>query len=157
LKETEFVVFIISTFEHSMLLELVISAIEAGGIAKGNIFAAPLESKQQQAHILDTIHRFDGISQIDAALLVGAFSSVLFTVFGSIWPGGPLLWGLFGLLAGGATGLAIDTLHTKRKRGKKEAPNSGEVVVIVKCEKCQAAFVEQILTDHNAIGIALSK
>jgi len=150
-------VFIISTFEHSVLLELAISDIEAGGIAKKNIFAAPLEVKQQQKHILDTIRQADGISQIDGALLAGAFSSVVFTVFGSILPGGPLVWGLLGVLIGGGAGLAIDTLYTRKNRCKKGASNSGEVVLIIKCEEVQAAFVEQVLADHCVIGIARAK
>ena len=149
--------FIIATFEHSVLLELAISDIEAGGIAKRNIFAAPLEAKQQQAHILDTIRRADGISQIDGALLAGAFSSVIFTVWGFILPGGPLLWGLLGLFLGGGVGLAIDTFHTKKNRRKQGPSNPGEVVLIVKCEDCQAAFVEQVLTDHCVIAIARAK
>ncbi len=142
--------FIISTFEHSVLLELAISDIEAGGIAKGNIFAAPLEDRQQPQHILDTIRRADGISQVDGALLAGAFSSVVFTVFGSVLPGGPLVWGLFGLAIGGATGLALDTLQTKKNRRRQKPANSGEVVLIIKCEDCQADFVEILF--ENAIG-----
>ncbi|MDR3589463.1 MAG: hypothetical protein P4N41_07345 [Negativicutes bacterium] len=148
--------FIIATFTHSVLLELAISGLEAGGIAKRKIFAAPLEAKEQQANILDTVGRADGISQLDGALLAGAFSSVVFTVFGSVLPGGPLPWGLFGLLAGGAAALALDALPAKKNR-RKSAADAGEVVLIIQCEDCQAGFVEQVLTGHQVIGIARAK
>ncbi len=146
--------FIISTFEHSIFLELAISGIEAKGIPKTNVLAAPLEVRQPQGQIFDTIHHADGISQIDGALLAAAFSSLIFTIYGSIWPGGPLIWGFLGLLAGGGVGLAIDIFYTGKKRAGKGEAKSAQVVLIIKCEENQAIFIEEILCDHLAMGIA---
>lgn len=149
--------FIISAFEHSLLLELAISDLETEGLAKENIFAAPLERKPQPVHILDTIHRADGISQLDGAFLTGAFLSVVFTVFGYILPGGPLMWGLLGVVTGFGGALIIDVFLTRRRRQKKTALTPGQVVLIVKCDESQAAFVEKVLNDHGTMGLARVK
>ncbi|GGN55503.1 hypothetical protein [Oceanobacillus indicireducens] len=58
---------IFSTFEHSIYLELVITAIEEMGIRSENILAVPLINRMQERKLLDTLHRADGISLFDKA------------------------------------------------------------------------------------------
>lgn len=145
---------IIATFEHTTFLELAITEIENKCIPKPNILATPLQLQQQNTQILDTIHRADGISQIDSAFLAAAFMSVIFTIFGSIWYGGPLLWGTLGMFVGGGIGLAIDTFHTKKYRSNIRQSISGEVVMVINCEESHALFIEKTLVDHLALGIA---
>ncbi|WP_245867558.1 hypothetical protein SPSIL_018320 [Sporomusa silvacetica DSM 10669] len=146
-------VFIISTFEHSMYLELAISDLEIRGIPRNQIFAASMEKKQKPMFLIDTIHRADGVGTMDVACITGAFTAVLGGVYGYIWYGGPLLWGLIGLTLGFIVGGSIDIFVTKKKRRLVSSDSSTEVVLIIKCEPVQTSLVEEVLTRHLALGM----
>ena len=51
-----------STFENNTFLEMAISTLEKKGIKKENIFAVPLDNRQEERRVFDTIHRSDGTS-----------------------------------------------------------------------------------------------
>ncbi|MEN6388786.1 MAG: hypothetical protein ABFD04_00075 [Syntrophomonas sp.] len=70
--------------------------------------AIPLDKKVEKRKILDTIHRADGISQIDGAMVLGAVFMELGVVYGYFWKLGPVLWGLIGLGAGVLAGFILD-------------------------------------------------
>ncbi len=46
--------YIVSTFEHSIYLELAITAIQTKGIAKENILTIPLDKKGEERNLFDT-------------------------------------------------------------------------------------------------------
>ena len=146
--------FIIATFDHSIFIELAISDMEIRGIPRNQIFAAPMEKKQSPIFLIDTIHRADGVSTMDAACITGAFGSIIAAVYGFIWPGGPLLWGLIGLTAGFIIGGGIDMYISQKDRKLSAGDKSTEVVMIVNCEANQLSLVEEILIRHTAQGIS---
>jgi hypothetical protein len=100
--------FITATFEYSEYLELAISELEQHGIIRERIVAIPLDKKVEKRKILDTIHRADGVSQIDGAMVLGAVFMELGVVYGYFWKLGPVLWGLIGLGAGALAGFILD-------------------------------------------------
>lgn len=69
---------------------------------------------------------------------------------------GPIIWGLIGLMVGGILGFAIKYLFNKGRKIRTSTLKdiSTEVVIIVNCEKTQAAMVETVLWNHFALGVA---
>lgn len=146
--------YIIATFEHSAYLDMAVSGLEARGVTEQQVLVVPLTQQRPEMNIFDTIHKADGISVIDSACIVASLTTTVGVIYGYVLPGGPLLWGLTGLLVSGPVALAIDYLLTKRDRPKKGLPRSAEVVLIVKCDLAQAPQVEDILHKHLALGLA---
>jgi len=146
-------VLIAATFDHSQFVELAITELEEKGITKEKLLAIPLAQQHKGFAILDTIHRADGISIFDTAAVFATTGMTLGVIYGFIWAWGPIIWGLIGLLGGSAVGFALDYLLTKRKISTERKARESELVLIVSCEKAQAAWVEQVLRNNTAFGV----
>lgn len=147
--------YVISTFKQSNFLELAITELEQKGLAKSNIFAVPMDKKAAQRKIFDTIYHADGISLFDGAAAMGTVFMTLGTIYGYIWKGGPILWGLIGLAFGASLGFVLDFFIGKKRRNKGNSGDKGaEVVLLINCDDNQVQMVEQILWDHFALGVA---
>ncbi|MGF6950957.1 hypothetical protein QF028_003462 [Neobacillus sp. B4I6] len=148
-----------STFENNAFLEMAISTLEKKGIKKENIFAVPLDNREEDRKIFDTIHRSDGTSLIDIGMgLATAFSVIGASIgFKLVW--GPIYWGLIGASVGFILGLTIrlfmELVIKKNKRVLKG--KHSEIILIVDCEETQAEIIEDILWNHFAIGVAKVK
>lgn len=145
---------IISTFEHSDYLELAITDIEAKGIPKKNIFAVPMDKRDEERKLFDTIHHSDGVSLFDLPMVLGTFFMIFGAVYGFVLKWGPLLWGLIAMITGFLLGLVIKLKLTKRSTYKSKANRSTEVVLIIQCEKNQLDMVKSSLWKHHALGVS---
>lgn len=145
--------YIVSSFEHSLFLELAISELEIKGIEKKNILAVPLEKINEPKKIFDTIHYSDGISLFDGASSLGLVFLVLGVIYGFVWKWGPIIWGLIGLFIGASLGLILDYLIGKKSH-KKLTNKPTEVVLLINCAANQVQEIEKILSEHGALGIA---
>lgn len=147
--------YVFSTFEHSVFLELVIAALEEKGFAKNRILAVPLEKRYEGRKILDTIHQSDGRSLFDGAAVLGTVFMVLGVIYGFTWKWGPIIWGIIGLAFGGGLGFLLDLLITKsRASQKKSQAKATEVILIINCNGNQVEMIENILWEHLALGVA---
>ncbi len=126
------------------------------------IVAIPLDKRVEKRKILDTIHRADGVSQIDGAFVLGAVFMELGVVYGYVWEWGPVMWGLIGLAGGALLGFLLDyfvgKIPGKVKQGnqlKRNATGSktAEVVLIIHCEDHQSQMVEEVLWDNLSLGV----
>ncbi|WP_318035999.1 hypothetical protein [Halobacillus shinanisalinarum] len=146
-----------ATFEHSIFLELGISALEQLKVPKENILAVPLNKRTEKSKLFDTIHQSDGISLFDlAAALATAFSVIGGSVgFHLEW--GPIIWGIIGAIGGSVLGFLIDILTTKVKhdRQRKVKEKTSELILIVHCDSDQVEKIEKILWDNLAFGVAV--
>lgn len=155
-------IYVISTFEHSLYLELAVTELQLKGIAKDKILAVPLKKRIEERKILDTIHYSDGISLFDGAAIMGTLFMVLGTIYGFVLKWGPVIWAVIGLAAGALLGFILDFLikknHKKKEGGKgntcKTEGKSTEVVLIINCSKDQSVMVQKTLWDHFALGVA---
>lgn len=154
--------FVTATFEYSGFLELAISEMEKQGILRERIVAFPLDKRTEKRKILDTIHRADGISQIDGAFVLGAVFMELGVVYGFFWHLGPVLWGLIGFGGGALLGFLLDYFvgkilatgsQTRRARNKTSGNKAAEVVLIIHCEESQSQMVENILWENLCLGV----
>lgn len=150
---------IFSTFEHSNFLELAISELEQRGIQKEEIFAVPLDNRMEERKLFDSLHRADGISNIDIAMALATAFSVIGASVGFSLKWGPIYWGLIGVLVGFLLGFFIKLMMLKvtRKKKRELRGKHGEVILIVECEDSKAELVERILWDHLALGVAKIK
>jgi hypothetical protein len=145
-----------STFENNSYLEIAISTLEKKGIMKKNIYAIPLDNREEERKLFDTLHRSDGTSMIDIGLALATAFSVIGASIGFELALGPIYWGLIGAFIGFLIGLII-RLFTERVIKRKKRLLKGkhsEVIVIIECEETQAELVENILWNHFAIGVA---
>lgn len=147
---------IISSFEHSVSLELALTELEENGIEKENIVAVPLDPLKAPTKALDTIHRSDGKSLLDLAAILGTIFSVLGASYGFALDWGPIIWGLLGLAFGACIGFIIDYIFTNKQNNLNKQINT-EVILIIKCPEQKSRMVKQILVDHLALGVGFLK
>jgi hypothetical protein len=145
---------IIATFEYSIELELAISGLEQKGIKGNKILAVPLNRRTQERKIFDTINQADGLGSFDVATAMGTVFMTLGTIYGFVWKGGPILWGLGGFIFGAIIGFMLDFYvgKGKEKKGKKNAVVP-EVCLIVNCEEDRVDLVEDLLWDHYPLSM----
>ncbi|MDD9270979.1 hypothetical protein ACFPES_28415 [Paenibacillus sp. GCM10023248] len=147
---------VIASFEHSIYLEMAITAIEEEGILKENIYAVPLQERPTKPKMFDTIHNSDGVSLFDAGVAMATAFTVIGSTYGFVLKGGAILWGLIGAVVGFLLGFVIDVLHKKRKGEKFAAPGKKtEVIVLVNCTKEEAKYIQMTFWEHMALGVAV--
>jgi hypothetical protein len=148
-----------STFENNPFLELAISTLEKKGVKKEKIFAVPLDNRMEERKVFDTIHRSDGTSLIDIGMALATAFSVIGASIGFKLAWGPIFWGIIAAIIGFIVGFSIrlftEVIFKKKKRSLKG--KQSEVILIVDCEDTQAEFIENILWDHYALGVAKVK
>ena len=147
--------YIVSTFEHNKYLELALTAIQMKGIAKEKILSVPLNKRNEGRQLFDSIHHSDGLSLLDLAAVLGTVFMVLGSIYGFVLAWGPLIWGLIGLVFGGALGLLIKFIITKKYTTKEKNVKLAEVVLIIECEQNQLQMVKETLWSHFALGVSM--
>lgn len=148
-------VYIVSTFEHSVYLELAITAIEMKGIKKEDILAVALDKKGENVKLFDTIHSSDGLSLLDLPAILAALFGVFGGVYGYILTWGPLLWGIIAMAAGAIIGLIIKLVLIKKYNDTRHSDKKGaEVVLIIKCIESQLEMVKDLLWSNKALGVS---
>ena len=147
--------YIVATFGYNANLELAITEMQMKGIAKEKILASPLDKRQEERRLFDTLHYSDGLSLIDLAAMLGTIFMLFGSIYGFELKWGPIWWGLIGLGFGAGLGFIIK-LYTTRKNAKyklKEGQIS-EVVLIIECNKDEADMVKSTLWSNNALGVS---
>lgn len=145
---------VVATFDHSMFVEMVIHDIEKLGVPAQNIVALPIENLESQTHIIDTIHRVDGGSVLDGAMMGATIFSVLGAIYGFIWEWGPIIWGLIGLAGGFLIGLIIELVFNKKKL-KLTAKRKSEVIIEVTCSASLQEQLIKVLKMRKAMGYVI--
>lgn len=145
--------YVVSTFEHSVYLELAITAIQMKGIKKENIMAIPLDKKGGQRILFDSIHSSDGVSLLDLPAILAVIGGIFGGIYGFVLKWGPLLWGLIAISIGFAIGFAIKLIVLKKYSDRQNDKRGTEVVIIIECLEEQLQVVTDILWSHNALGV----
>ncbi|MCM3728806.1 hypothetical protein M3226_24495 [Neobacillus cucumis] len=148
-----------STFETTSYLEMAISTLEKEGITKESIFAVPLDNRKEERKVFDSLHRSDGTTLIDIGAALATAFSVIGVSIGFKLSWGPIYWGLIGAFIGFVLGLAIrlftEVVLKKKKRLLKG--RHSEIILIIDCEESQSEFIENVLWNHFALGVAKVK
>ncbi|HZG76358.1 MAG TPA: hypothetical protein VEZ72_10935 [Paenibacillus sp.] len=146
-----------ATFRHTEYLELAVTKLEAHEVRA--IYAVPLDNRPEGEHVIDTMHGTDGTSLVDLGLILAMMFGTVGVSRGFVLAWGPVAWGLIGAAGGFALGFVIDIAANARKRKKERRAktNMSEVVVVVQCGAEQASFVEKLLWEHRALGVAKTR
>lgn len=145
--------YVVSTFEHSIYLELAITAIEMKGIKKENIMAIPMDKKDEVGRLFDSIHNSDGLSLFDLPALLAVFFGIFGSIYGFLLKWGPLLWGLIAIAIGFALGFIIKLILMKKHNHLQNNKTRTEVVLIIECLENQMEMVKDTLWSHQALGV----
>lgn len=152
--------YVIATFEQSVVLELAIAALERCGIARDHILAVPLDKRKSPHRFFDSIHESDGFSMLDLAAVLGTAFMLLGAIYGYVLPWGPILCGLTGAIGGIALGLLIQFVIVRRKlrrNGGYIRRVTSEVVLMIACDESKWETIEQALWQHTALGVSRIK
>jgi hypothetical protein len=149
--------YIISTFEHSIYLELALSELEANGLDKDNILAIPLDKNTSSISLFDSIHSSDGLSLFDLPAIIATIFGIFGGIYGFVLKWGPLFWGLIGIILGSILGLIIKIIFTWKKHHNIITKKHSEVVILIKCNNEQVENVKNILWNNKAFGVSSLK
>jgi hypothetical protein len=144
--------YLISSFDHSIHLELALTHLEQIGITKDNLYAVPLHVFTEEIRLFDTIRHADGVSLLDTSLAWATALTVVGSSYGFILRWGPIIWGLIGATTGIVIGFIIDLIINKKRRSKKNKPIQTNVFILVQCELHMADKVKFILQENHAIN-----
>jgi hypothetical protein len=145
--------YIVSTFDHSIYLELAITAIQMKGIKKQNIIAISMDKRGEQGKLFDSIHGSDGLSLFDLPALLAVVFGMLGSIYGFVLNWGPLLWGLIAITIGFALGLIIKLILIKKYNTRQNNKRGTEVVLIIECLENQLEMVKDTLWSHHTLGV----
>lgn len=141
---------IISLFDHSLKLELVLSELEHHQIKQEMILAKSVDKTSIEKKYLDP-YNSDGLN-----LFLVSSLGMVFMLIGAIYGFdlyiGPVLCALIGLVTGSIIGFCLDYYFKKRVHKKTLKENKLEVILIVNCEENNYEMVEEILKSHQTLG-----
>jgi hypothetical protein len=145
--------YLISSFDHTIHLELALTQLEQIGITKDNLYAVPLNVFPEETRLFDTIHHADGVSLLDTSLAWATALTVVGTSYGFILRWGPIVWGFIGAVTGLLIGYILDLIvHKKRRSKTKNATVEPNVFILVHCDRHMTDKVKAILREHHAIN-----
>ena len=146
--------YIISTFDYSVNLELALTSIQMKGVEKENIFVVPVDKANEEINLFDSIHHSDSVSLLDLASVLGAIFMLLGSIYGFVLKWGPVWWGTIGLAFGFSTGFIIKLILLKKYSNRKKSKKESEVVIIIECKETLVEMVKDILWSNHALGVS---
>lgn len=145
--------YVVSTFEHSVKIEMALTSIEMKGVPRDSILAVALDTRAPAPALFDRMHSSDSRSLLDAPMILAALFALFGLIYGFLLAWGPVLWALIGTGLGFGLGLIIRLITVKRK-GKEQAKKVPAVVVMVCCRDDQLQMVQDTMWAHAALGVA---
>jgi len=146
--------YIVSTFEHSIYLELAITEVQMKGIKKENIMAISMDKKGEELSLFDSIHSSDGLSLFDLPAILAVLFGIFGSVYGFVLKWGPLFWGLIAIFIGATMGFIIKLFVMKKYSGRQNDKKGAEVVLIIECNEFTVETVKDTLWLNKALGVA---
>lgn len=143
---------VVASFKLNRNLESAIAELEHFGISRKKILALPLETIAEREMIVSRKKAL-----FETAPIIGTIFMLLGAIYGFILYGGPIIWGLIGLVSGMVVGLMIDLFRVRRNKQneKYEEGKLPEVFLLVHCyDKDQALYVKEKLWKHSPIGVS---
>lgn len=146
--------YIISTFDYSINLEMAITLIQTKGVEKEKIFAIPVDKANEKLNLMDTIHHSDSVSLLDLAAILGAIFMLFGSIYGFVFKWGPVWWGVIGLVCGVGLGVAIKLFMLRKYIGRRKSTKEPEVILIVECKESIVGTVVDLLWSNHALGVS---
>ncbi len=145
--------YVVSTFEQSVKIEMALTSIQMKGIPKDHILAVPLDTRAPVPMLFDRLHSTDSRSMLDIPIILAALFALFGLIYGFLLTWGPVMWALIGTGFGFGLGLIIKLLTIKREE-KKQTKKLSTVVIMVCCRDDQLQMVQDAMWAHSALGVA---
>ena len=146
--------YIISTFDYSVNLELALTSIEMKGVEKEKIFVVPIDKKNEKLQLVDSIHHSDSVSLMDLSSILGAVFMLFGSIYGFVLKWGPVWWGVIGLGLGFSIGFTIKFIILKKYFNKGKSKKEPEVVVMIECKETLVEAIIDTLWSSHALGVS---
>jgi len=146
--------YIISTFDYSVNLEIALTSIQMKGVKKENIFVVPLDKANEKINLFDSIHHSDSVSVVDLASVLGAIFMLFGSIYGFVLKWGPVWWGLIGLLCGFSIGFIIKFILLKKNSNGKKSKKEPEAIIIIECKETLVEMVKDTLWSNHALSVS---
>jgi len=146
--------YIISTFDYSVNLEVAIASIQMKGVEKENIFAVPVDKENEKLNLMDTIHHSDSVSLLDLGAILGAVFMLFGSIYGFVLKWGPVWWGVIGLAFGVGVGILIKLVLLKKYSNRRKSEKESEVILIIECKEILVEMVVDTLWSNHALGVS---
>jgi hypothetical protein len=146
--------YIMSTFDYSVDLEIAINSIQMKGVEKENIFAVPVDKANENIELMDSIHHSDSVSLMDLAAILGAIFMLFGSAYGFVLKWGPVWWGVIGLGFGFGSGIVIKLILLKKFSDRQRSTKEPEVILIIECKESLAEVVVSTLWSNHALGVS---
>jgi hypothetical protein len=143
--------YVVSNFEYSINIEKAVAELQMKGIPKESILAVPLDKRNEDKKLFDSIHYSDSYSMFDLAFILAALFALFGAIYGFLLIWGPIIWALLGTGFGFGVGVVVKLIFRK-KQNRKKANKAAEVVLIISCKDTQLEQVNNILWDNGALG-----
>ena len=142
--------YIVSNFENTIHIEKAVTALQMKGVPKEDILAVPLDKKDDEQKLLDSIHSSDRVSTLDYPIISATTFALFGMIYGFILEWGPIIWALIGTALGFGVGILIKLLSVRKNMKKNKSLS--EVVLIISCADTQADQIRDVLWANGALG-----
>jgi len=146
--------YIISTFDYSVNLEIALTSIQMKGVKKENIFVVPLDKANEKINLFDSIHHSDSVSVVDLASVLGAIFMLFGSIYGFVLKWGPVWWGSIGLFTGFSVGFIIKFILLKKNSNGKKSKKEPEAIIIIECKETLVEMVKDTLWSNHALSVS---
>lgn len=139
-----------ASFKHSLEVEVILSQMDMVGIKREALLVVPLYSEDSRKRLIQGYFYLEE-RLMNLAFPLGTVFMLLGVIYGFVLPMGPVLWGLFGLLAGLALGVLLGYLtRDKRFPFKQTEP---EVILIVQGTKEILESAKEIIDRFSPVRV----
>ncbi|KIL38780.1 hypothetical protein SD70_24135 [Gordoniibacillus kamchatkensis] len=139
-------------FPYNANIEIVLDDLKRRGYTSNSAMTVPLHDPSESPPTIAAVGT-GGRSNWDIGFVLGTIGMLLGSIYGFVWPGGPVLWALAGLIFSFGAGVGLDWLlrirkiHRRRKR-------SG-IVLWIRCDDAEAKRLQTWLADFGVDGIGV--
>ncbi|CAM3169514.1 hypothetical protein SPSP110954_06780 [Sporolactobacillus spathodeae] len=139
---------ILALFEHSLSIEIVLSALMQKDINKNYIGVFPLDQPPHSTkRSIDDVQR-----RMDLGFILATAAGAIGASIGFNLNLGPIIWGIATSVGGFLSGYLINVILGKRK--KKTEP---QIILVVHCPKSKTEEICHLLWDYQSIGLTLTE
>ncbi|TGB00435.1 hypothetical protein E4665_01795 [Sporolactobacillus shoreae] len=143
---------ILSIFEQSLSVELVLTSLKSIGLDQKSMMAVPLKQPPRRKKKASVPVSYDGYSRIDLGFILATAFGVIGASVGFRLYWGPIIWGIAASIVGFLIGFAIESFVIKNKKKQISAP---KIIIIIRCRNDMQYNVEQILWENQSLGLAV--
>lgn len=141
---------LVALFPYNANIEIIMNDLQKRGYTPNSAMIVPLRDPVATPPNISAIGT-GGSTNWDLAFVVGTIGMLLGSIYGFVFPGGPVLWALGALLFSFGAGACIDWLVRIRKHRQRRIRSA--LVLWIRCEESEGTRLKAWLAEFGAEGI----